>query len=111
MLHPTFVEVREIAKSSSRTQTTSASENRLDPRLQHGYELRFKPRMALEPRLCGAAVSTKFKVMKWGPWQMAIIELHALLGAFNRVVFLQGIGSCTKHRGGPAHATRIFSTM
>ena len=40
MLHPTFVEVRELAKSSSRTQTTSASENRLDPRLQHGYEVK-----------------------------------------------------------------------
>ena len=51
MLRPTLVEVREIAKNPSRTQTTSASEKRLDPRLQHGYELLLKPRMALEPRL------------------------------------------------------------
>ena len=51
MLRPTLVEVRELAKSSSRTPRTSASDQRLDPRLQHGYELLFKPWMALEPRL------------------------------------------------------------
>jgi hypothetical protein len=63
MLRPTLVEVREIAKSSSRTQTTSASENRLDPRLQHGYELLFKPWMALEPRL----------IARRGMWQRNVL--------------------------------------
>ena len=63
MLHPTFVEVRELAKSSSRTQTTSASENRPDPRLQHGYELLFKPCMALEPRL----------IARRGVWQWNVL--------------------------------------
>jgi len=51
MLRPTLDAVRGTAKSPSRTKGTSASEQRLDPRLQHGYELVFKPRMALEPRL------------------------------------------------------------
>jgi hypothetical protein len=51
MLRRTLVEVREVAKSSSRTQTISASKNRLDSRLRHGYELFFKPGMALEPWL------------------------------------------------------------
>jgi hypothetical protein len=51
MLRPTLNAVRGTAKSPSRTQRISASKQRLDPRLQHGYELLFKPRMALEPRL------------------------------------------------------------
>jgi hypothetical protein len=47
MLRPTLVEVRDIAKRSSRTQTTSASEDRLGRRLQHGYELK-EPQLTMQ---------------------------------------------------------------
>ena len=47
MLRPTLVEVREIANSYCRTQTTSESENRLGPRLQHGYELK-EPQLTMQ---------------------------------------------------------------